>query len=410
MDLSHAFDEIADDAGRQADLGPVEGIVRRRRRRRTVRHTVVGAGALAVVGGLAFAGTSLAAWRAPEPQPAITGPAPTPTPDVSPAPDGALPLKDPYVPRWDGTAAISSDMPGPGYEGEDAVLEDGDYVVGVLDVDPEARVLHVSINGFSGDADGSGVVDEALRPHTLPVAPDAVVTGFCQDADGTLTQRALTLETLQEAPGPGCDGPDPDAVERDVFWADVRGGLVRQIVGQGWPRTTGTEVTPPPSTMPLADPWVSRWTGQTTVSDSTGPEEMLPDGDYYADVTAVDPAARTITVDILTFYGGDAADEYLRVHEPERYAETGGALNDYALSNQSDRLRTLHLADDAIITGACWDGEISQRARVLDDLTEITTVDCPDWLSYAGGDPRPQGFWVDVRGGAVAQLVGQYLP
>lgn len=407
-DLSHAFDEIADDAGRQADLGPVEGIVRRRRRRRAARRSVLGVGALAVVGGLALAGTSLAGWRAPEPQPAITGPAPTPSPDPSPAADAALPLKDPFVPRWDGTAAISSDMPGPGYEAEDAVLEDGDYFVHVLEVDLDARVLHVSVNGFSGDADGTAGSDEALRQHTLPVAADAVVTGFCQDADGALTQRALTLATLQEAPGPDCDGPDPDTIERDAFWADVRGGLVRQVVGQGWPRTAGG--TPPPSTMPLADPWVSRWSGQELVSASTGPEEALPDGDYYADVTAVDPGARTITVDILTFYGGELADEYLRVHEPELYAETGGALNDYVLSNQSDRLRTLSLADDAVITGACWDGGLSQRARVLDDLTESVTAACPEWQSYAGGDPRPQGFWVDVRDGEVAQLVGQYLP
>lgn len=409
LDLSGAFDEIADDARRQADLGPVDRIVQRRRRRRTARRTVAGAGALAVVGALVFAGTSMAAWRAPDPQPAITGPAPTPTPDASPDADGAMPLKDPFVPRWDGTTEVSSDMPGPGYEAQDAVLPDGDYLLGsVIAVDLDARTLDVSINGFVGGADGNGGVDEALRPHTLPVAEDVVVTGFCQDAAGALTQRALTLETLQEPPGPDCDGPDPGTVERTLFWADVRGGLVRQLVGQGWPRATGTEVTPPAGTMPLRDPFEQRIGTNTSFVSAIPTSQALEDADYFGRVTSVDPVARTVTADIMALYTGTYADDWLREHEPDEFTETGGAMNGYVLVNDMDRLRTLTLAPDAVITGFCAADPLAQRARTLESLaTKPGDPTCGGAESVLGiGD----GFWLDVRDGEVAQLVGQYFP
>jgi hypothetical protein len=410
VDLSSAFDQIADDAARQADLGPVDRIVQRRRRRRTVRRTVVGAGALAVVGGLALAGTSLAAWRAPEPQPAVTGPAPTPT--ATPGPDGAMPLKDPFVPRWDGTTAVSSDMPGPGHEAEDAVLADGDYFLGsVLAVDLDARTLHVSINGFWGDADGQGGSDDAMRSHTLPVAEDVVVTGFCQDPEGVLTQRALTLETLQEAPGPDCDGPEPETVERTAFWADVRGGLVRQIVGQGWPRTAGDGGTSPAGTMPLRDPFAQRIGNDTSSVSAIPTEEALGDGDYFGSITSADPVARTVTVDIMAIYTGSYADDWLRNNEPDEFTQTGAALNNYVLVNDMERLRTLPVAPDAAITGYCLGSAplISQRAQTLETVLDTPGPGCSGQEPELD-DPGRSTFWVDVRGGIVRQLVGQYLP
>lgn len=246
LDLSHALDEIAEDAGRQADLGPADRLVRRRRRRRVARRTVAGAGTLAVAGGLTLAATSLAdgpvpaalpGTTAPTPGPALTTPpAPTssPTSYPGPAPTAGLPLKDPFVPRWDGTTDVVSPSP----SGVDpTVPDDGDYLAVVVSVDPGARVLDVSLRLFHGGADGTWVQPDVQYRHTLPVAPDAVVTGYCQDEDGGLTQRAQTLETLLEAPGPDCSGPSPDR-SRTYVWVDVRGGVVQQVVGQGWPSTS----------------------------------------------------------------------------------------------------------------------------------------------------------------------------
>lgn len=80
LDLSRALDDLAGSAAAQGDLGPVERIVARRRRRRAARRAGAGAASLAVAGGLVLAGAAVADLRAPDDQPAGTGPAPAASP------------------------------------------------------------------------------------------------------------------------------------------------------------------------------------------------------------------------------------------------------------------------------------------------------------------------------------------
>lgn len=284
LDLSSALEDIADDARRGADLGPVDQIVTRRRRRRIARRGAGTAVGLALVSGIALAGTSLADWKdATTPLPAATeSPSPTPTPDPVPdpapeptddapatsapppetstdAPDvppsAALPLVDPYESRWRDVgfprADIISDAPQSATE-----LEDGDFYGFLLDVDPAAGTVTVDLaifyGGTSADAEldklgvpeidraaGYWITNEVTRPRVLPLSPDLVVTGYCTTPDG-VQMRARTLEQVGASTGssPGCAAESRTGDETDGgsdFWVDVRGGEVVQIVGQFLP-------------------------------------------------------------------------------------------------------------------------------------------------------------------------------
>jgi hypothetical protein len=162
---------------------------------------------------------------------------------------------------------------------------------------------------------------------------------------------------------------------------------------------------------PLADPDVSRWDGESSlVSDAPASADGLADGDYVGSVLAVDPVARTITVDLGVFYGGEAAAAWAREHDPQRLEDVG-PYNGYVLVDDVQRSRTLALSPDAVVTGFCSlpTGVVQQRL----DLGGLTGPD-PDGCTAAsrvdGTLGGPAVFWVDVRGGEVAQLVGQFLP
>lgn len=276
FDLSRALDEMADDAadrGRPADPDRVVGL---RRRRRVVRRGAAGVAALAAAGALVLTGATLADLRSPDPRPALPAPSPTtPAPERTPevpaptqepvAPEpvtppateaptaGTRPLVDPYRSRWDGHESLVSDAPASG-DG----LEDGDFFGSVLAVDPEARTITVDLGVFYGGGAAHAwarehdpellvdgvvpsdvvVVDEVERSRTVPLAPDAVITGFCVRPDATVEQHAQDLAGLTRPGDPGCsatsrvDGAGGGAAR---FWVDVRGGVVAQLVGQYLP-------------------------------------------------------------------------------------------------------------------------------------------------------------------------------
>ena len=267
LDLNRALHDLAQDGADLARIASPEALVGRRRRRRAVRRAAVGTVGLAVVGGLALAGTSLADHRADVPRPAATEPAPRPAPTATPTPTvasseappsgdrpGARPLPDPYVSRWDGVSAISSDAPsgsGP--------LADGSYLAVVLAVDEPARTAVIDVGLFFGGADALSwaaenapdmiddgtlasdyvLLNEVERPRTVALAADAVLTGYCTGHDGQVQMRATTGAELASAPA-----SDAECVARSTltgnppaswFWVDVRDGVVAQLVGQYLP-------------------------------------------------------------------------------------------------------------------------------------------------------------------------------
>ncbi|QZN85943.1 hypothetical protein [Cellulomonas sp. C5510] len=397
LDLGRALEEIADEAGALADLGPASGLVQRRRRRRVVRRTVGGTLAIAVVGGLALAGSAIG-WVAPDPQPAVTGPAPTPSASASAS--GTLPGCGDTLPRLRGALTVTAPPEVTRGGAVPVVVTD---TGGVADDADPVRVVLVDdgrVVAFADvatpDWEDTSTTPELrvdAAPEPCGELPDELtLTAVVLTQEGPVVADAvpLTLTAPEEGPDPG--GTDQGQGTAPADGADGAGG------GR-----------------PLADPDVPRWDGVTSiVSDIPVSGDDLADGDYLADVVAVDPQARTITADIVVFYGGDAADEWLRVNEPEAAAELGGrAVSGYIVVNDVTRLRTLALAPDAPITGFCVDSEgLRQPRRTLEDLTTPEPSGGCHSSSVVEGSPgmTMRYFWLDVRDGVVAQLVGQYVP
>lgn len=182
------------------------------------------------------------------------------------------------------------------------------------------------------------------------------------------------------------------------------------------PPVTAPPVDPPVASepdepaRPLADPYVSRWDGTSSItSDAPVSGDVLEDGSFFGYVLATDPAAGTVTVDVALFYGGQAATDWALVNEPEQMAQVPGwPLNSYVVVNDVERARSLTLGAGVVVTGFCVDaGTVRQDLRSVTGLTEADPA-CPGESSAAG--TGRSGFWVDVRDGAVVQLVGQYLP
>ncbi|WP_188079046.1 hypothetical protein [Actinotalea subterranea] len=176
--------------------------------------------------------------------------------------------------------------------------------------------------------------------------------------------------------------------------------------------TPPVEPTPPPastpSTLPLKDPLASRWMGDASLSSDV-PEsgDTLEDGDYFADLLSVDPKARTVEVDITILLTGALADAWVRENDPEDFAD--GVENGYRIINDVERPRTLPLADDARITMWCTGAPgIQQQEWTFEDWAALP--DTGDTTCAPDDATRNRYYWVDVRDGEVAQLVGQFFP
>jgi hypothetical protein len=128
------------------------------------------------------------------------------------------------------------------------------------------------------------------------------------------------------------------------------------------------------------------------------PTTDLEDGRYAARITDVDPAARTVTVDVVQlFLGKDAA----RAAAEDHAAEVPPP-NDVWIRNQSSRLRTLSVAPAARITvnvhGADESGSsVKDTSISFDKLAQVRDL--------ASGV-----FWLTVKDGVVTRVAEQYLP
>ena len=166
--------------------------------------------------------------------------------------------------------------------------------------------------------------------------------------------------------------------------------------------TTG----PPASTMPLKGPEESRLVDGVSAAPTT-PE--LPDGDYFAHLTGIDVAARTVTFDVEIMYVGPAAIDYLAAHDP---TAENPPPNDYVIVNSSSATRTLPLAAGVRIWDWCYGPEsLGVEERTLEEWAAApaggdTTCGLGAALSHGWNEV----YWFDVRDGVVQQVVGQYLP
>lgn len=169
---------------------------------------------------------------------------------------------------------------------------------------------------------------------------------------------------------------------------------------------TPTDVPTEESAMPLKGPDESRFVDGVSAIPTT-PD--LPDGDYFAHLTGVDTAARTVTFDVQIMYTGQAAIDYLTANDP---TAENPPPNDFVIVNESATTRTLPLADDARIWDWCTGATgLDMVERPFAEWAAApadgdTTCGLGAALSHGANEV----YWFDVRAGVVEQVVGQYLP
>jgi hypothetical protein len=170
------------------------------------------------------------------------------------------------------------------------------------------------------------------------------------------------------------------------------------------PAATGTsEPTVTGPTAPTAG------TGPTAPTGSTGetgsPPAELEDGEHFGFVEEVDPTDGTLVLDLAYFLTGEAANEAAAEHGDEVPVP-----NDYYIVNDNDRLRTLTLAGDVVLSLLDWNhccderfrGDLDSFARAIDEGT-----------FEAGGfvyNGTLSPYWLTVENGEVVRIQEQYLP
>ena len=179
--------------------------------------------------------------------PASPEPSPEPEPEPSAEPTSAMPLLGPTDSRFvDGASAIplSGDS-----------LEDGDYFGYLHAVDAAAGTVGFDVAiMYVGQAaidwltandpeaenpppNGYIIVNEVERDRTLPLADGTRVWSWCFESAGGLGFVERTVVQWAAAPTTGdqmCDA-GADALPLDpanLYWFDVRGDVVQQVVGQ----------------------------------------------------------------------------------------------------------------------------------------------------------------------------------
>jgi hypothetical protein len=121
---------------------------------------------------------------------------------------------------------------------------------------------------------------------------------------------------------------------------------------------------------------------------------VLADGRHAVYLKTVEPYRRTITFDLVQWYGGDDA-----TREAAKDHQESPPPNDYYIRNVSPRLRTLPVLADATITVNQLTGS-NQGVPVT--LAKLST-----WFPRSGAWPM---FWITVRHGQVVAVSEQWVP
>lgn len=139
----------------------------------------------------------------------------------------------------------------------------------------------------------------------------------------------------------------------------------------------------------------------------------LADGDYVGVLHGVDPAAGTVSVDLVVFYLGADADAYVAANVPE---SPGYAYDGYYAVNDVEKVTTLPIAPDAFVGEVCFGvgdlGGASYLPRTVAQWAAAPGREGADGYDCSLGDalPRAQYYWLRVWDGVVVQVTGQYTP
>lgn len=397
-DLGRALAEIVDDAHGAAHLAPAEAIVAHRRRRRAVRRGAGGAGLVCVAALGIVAATNLGVLAAPAPAPApaaSTSTSPAPTGTAAPpaeAPSCGQPLP---APGADLTISVAR-----GTTGEPLSLTLTAPATALPDGTDAGDVTLALAR--EGTVVALGGVDEADESDRIGVDPTTVVDVVVEPCgDGQVdagTYDALVVVTTPT----GAVVSGSAAVELDENEAVAPGGGAAPEVTDD---AQVDEVAVPDDLPPLL---VQRFTGVETFVSAT-PGDPLADGSYVGYLVAADPGGSSVTVDLAVMHAGDAALDRLVLERPDVPRDELALLPE-AMSrvvNEVANPRTLALAPQARAAIACTTGAgIELRESTWAEL-QPSAAFAPgcSWSTRAGGNAL---VWVDVRGGLVHQVAGQY--
>lgn len=141
----------------------------------------------------------------------------------------------------------------------------------------------------------------------------------------------------------------------------------------------------------------------------TDPAVPLRDGSYLGIVQAVDPAAGTVTADLVVLHFGQGAIDWVAANDPG--AEI---VDDYVMEDSDGPTpRTLPISPGAPVYE--WSPSeaglaIALRAGGVAEWAAAPTDDRERRLEDGPAMPRGGLYWLDVRDGVVQQVVGQYVP
>ena len=163
-----------------------------------------------------------------------------------------------------------------------------------------------------------------------------------------------------------------------------------------------------PDAGPLPDPQAHYLPDGASAVPPTDATVPLPDGNYLALVSDIDAAAGTVTADVVVLYFGSAAQEWVAANAPGTEI-----LDGYVSDDPDGRVdRVIPLGSDVPVWEVCW-GPNEEKARRTGGVAEWAVAPREDGESLCSDTSTiPVGglYWLDVRGGVIAQVVSQFVP
>lgn len=382
-------------------MASMVAVARRNRQRRTAAVAIATAAAVVGVGlGGAAAVRNLGDGDGVAP-PAATETS-TPTPASSSLSRELLCGDTVDDPAFDPRAAVEVDpatdvVPSGGSLAAQVTMVASDPPTTAFDLMALASIRYVAVQDGVVVGSGDDVVDlgaaTELSGRQGITAPTTINLARCDDGTALpqggyelYAQAVLAMEAGQGEPFVGGGGPWPLTITEELT------------------EDEGTD--PPASDDPtLADP--QSITHEVSALFTEG--APLADGDYIANLIGVDPAAGTVDVDLMVWYSGQAAEDYVTANVPG-----GEFYDDYYLANDVETSTTLPIAAGAPVFEWCFGDDLTFFERTVGEWATAPTSwegDVPPFQCSDGADIlRGTLYWLAVRDGVVTQVVGQYTP
>lgn len=163
-----------------------------------------------------------------------------------------------------------------------------------------------------------------------------------------------------------------------------------------------------PDAGPLPDPQAHYTPDGASSIPPSDPAAPLPDGNYLAHVSDIDAGGGTVSADVVVLYFGSAAEAWVAANAPGTEI-----LDDYVSDDPDGQVdRVIPLAADMPVWEVCW-GPNEEKVQRTGGVAEWATAPTEDGESLCSDTSTiPVGglYWLDVRGGVIAQAVAQFVP